>query len=124
MGAEGVAAVLDSEDLDRYHLPRPGDHAGMADMVLAAKDGYAINGSASGDAFVVANESPTGSHGYLSTEPKMNALFVASGAGIRAGTRLESVENIDLAPTVARLLGVRLDQASGQPIAAILDEKD
>ena len=114
-GAEGVAAVLGPEDFGRYHLPRPDGHPGMADLILAARDGYAISGEPTGDAFVVPNETTTGSHGYLSTEPKMNALFVASGAGIKAGARLEAIDNIDIAPTVARLLGVPLDSKSVRP---------
>lgn len=122
--AEGVAAVLGPEDYPRYHLPSPKDHPGMADMVLAAKDGYGVSGAVSGDDFVVPNDPPTGSHGYLSTEPKMNAVFVASGAGVKAGARLETVENVDVAPTVAHLLGVPLKQASGRVLNEILDDKD
>jgi glycerophosphoryl diester phosphodiesterase/predicted AlkP superfamily pyrophosphatase or phosphodiesterase len=120
--AEGIAAVVEPEDFPRYHLPRPGDHTGMADLVLAAKDGYAITGAATGEEFVVPNAATTGAHGYLSTEPKMNAIFVAAGAGIRAGARPEAVENIDVAPTVARLLGVKLDGAQGRALEEILDD--
>jgi hypothetical protein len=125
-GAEGVAAVLGPEDFARYHLPSPGDHPAMADLILAAKDGYAIAGAATGDEFVVPNPdgATTGAHGYLSTEPKMNAVFVASGAGIRGGSRLEAVDNVDLAPTVAKILGVRLNGASGRALDEILDDRD
>jgi predicted AlkP superfamily pyrophosphatase or phosphodiesterase len=119
--AEGIAAVVEPEDFPRYHLPRPGDHPGMADLILAAKDGYAITGVATGEEFAVPNAATTGAHGYLSTEPKMNAVFVAAGAGIRAGARTEAVENIDVAPTVARLLGVKLDGAQGRALEEILD---
>ena len=62
----------------------------MADLILVARDGYAVSGDATGDAFVVPTEGTTGAHGYLATEPKMNALFVASGAGIEAGAKLAS----------------------------------
>ncbi|MDR3633744.1 MAG: alkaline phosphatase family protein [Isosphaeraceae bacterium] len=122
--AEGIAAVLEPGDFSRYHLPLPGENQGMPDMILAAKDGYAIGASATGDEFVVTNESTTGSHGYLSTEPKMNALFVASGAGIKAGQRLDQVDNIDVAPTVARLLDVPLNGASGRVLSEILIDGD
>lgn len=120
--AEGVAAVLEPGDFARYHLPRPSDHPGMADFVLAAKDGYAVVGAAAGDDFVVPNARATGAHGYLSTEPKMNATFVASGSGIRAGARPQAVANIDIAPTVAKLLGVSLDGAAGRVLQEILDD--
>jgi predicted AlkP superfamily pyrophosphatase or phosphodiesterase len=120
-GAEGIAAVLEADDFPRYGLPRPADHAGMADMILAAKEGYSVGGSAIGDTLVQEHKQ-TGSHGYLSTEPKMNALFVASGAGIKRGAKLPSVENVDVAPTAARLLGIQLDGASGRALTEFLDE--
>lgn len=84
-GAEGVAAVVGPEDFGRYNLPSPDGHTGMADLILAAKNGYAIGGDATGHAFVFPNDTTTGSHGYLSTEPQMNALFVVSGRGSRPG---------------------------------------
>ena len=37
----------------------------------------------------------------------MNAVCVLSGAGIKPGVTLKNVENIDLAPTVARLLDLK-----------------
>jgi hypothetical protein len=76
---------------------------------------------ASGDDLVVVNPNPTaGAHGFLSTEREMNALFVASGACIKSGKRLATVENIDVAPTIARLLGVSLKDASGRVLEEIL----
>jgi glycerophosphoryl diester phosphodiesterase len=119
-GAEGIAAVLGPEDFARYHLPRPDDQPGMADLILAARAGYAFSGDATGDALVVPNEGTTGAHGYLSTEPAMNAVFVASGAGIKAGAELGTVDNTNVAPTVARLLGVAPERASGRALEEIL----
>src|SRR4051812_46350510 len=66
--SEGVAAILEPDDFARFHLPRPEAQPAMADMVLAAKAGYAFAGESAGEGFVVANETTTGSHGYLSTE--------------------------------------------------------
>ena len=50
----------------------------------------------------------------------MNAIFVASGAGIKASTRITAVENIDVAPTMARVLGVPLENASGRVLEEVL----
>ncbi len=113
-GAEGIAAVIEPKDYAQYHYPQPADDPHMADLVIAAKEGYTVSGSVTGDELVVANKSTTGSHGYLSTWPDMNATFVVAGAGVRAGTPLETIENIDLAPTVAKLLGVQLEGAAGK----------
>ena len=120
-GAEGVASVLDASDFPRLHLPKPKDHPGMADMIIAAKEGYSVGGTTNGDT-LVAEHKQTGSHGYLSTEPKMNALFVASGSGIKRGAKLPSIENVDVAPTAAHLLGIKLEDVTGRVLDEFLDE--
>ena len=119
--AEGVAALLEPEDFPRLGLPRPGDHPSMADLILAAKPGYAVAASAEGDQFVVPGKTTTGSHGYLATEPGMNGTFVVAGAGIKPGAKLATVDNVDVAPTVAHLLGVTIPGATGRVIGPILD---
>ena len=54
--------------------------------------------------YVSPNDLPTAgtAHGYLSTEPKMNAIFVAAGAFIGAPTKLPTIDIIDVAPTIPR----------------------
>jgi predicted AlkP superfamily pyrophosphatase or phosphodiesterase len=47
-----------------------------------------------------------GAHGYDPTLPSMSAIFYAAGPQIQPGT-LEQVRNIDIAPTILQLLGVR-----------------
>ena len=97
----------------------------MGDLVLAAKEGYAFSLEATGDDLVVANPNPSAvAHGFLSTEPKMNAIFVAAGAGIKAGARVTNVANIDVAPTMARLLGVPLENPSGRVLEGVLRERE
>ena len=84
-----------SGDDTRHHLPQPGDNPAMGDLILAAKEGHAFSLEATGDELVVANSNPiAGANGLLSTEPKMNAIFVASGAGIRSGMRVATLENL------------------------------
>lgn len=47
-------------------------------------------------------------------------MFLASGKQVQAGTRLNSVPVIDIAPTIASLLGVQLPDADGTPLSALL----
>lgn len=123
--AEGIAAVLGPDDFARYHMPTPATHKDMAQLVLVAKDGYTIGGATAGDTFVAENKTgTTGSHGFVSTEPKMNAIFVASGSGIKTDVPLKTLDNSDVAPTVARLLGVPLKQATGRILSEIIAEGD
>ncbi|MBV8879031.1 MAG: alkaline phosphatase family protein [Planctomycetaceae bacterium] len=54
-----------------------------------------------------------GNHGQLPTRPGLQTGFLAEGAGIRAGARIERMRVIDIAPTVAELLGLDLPEAEG-----------
>jgi predicted AlkP superfamily pyrophosphatase or phosphodiesterase len=65
-----------------------------------------------------------GMHGYLPSLPEMATGFIVSGAGVRKGQRVPLVRMLDVAPTVAALLGVELNGAAGLPIAGILESRD
>jgi len=80
------------------------------DLVVVTQDGYGVSTMAEGDDWVVGNTEgkvSLGSHGFISTLSKMNAPCILSGAAIRRGAHLKEAENIDVAPTVAKLLGLR-----------------
>lgn len=122
-GQEGVASVLGPERFAEYGLPHPREYVQAPDLVIVAKDGYAVSGTAEGDTLVATGSEirvSAGSHGFVSTEPKMNAVCVLSGAGIRRGAQLKDVENIDIAPTVARLLGLANFAADGRVLEGAL----
>lgn len=64
----------------------------------------------------------TGMHGYDPALPDMGGVFLAIGRGVPAGARLDAVRQIDVAPTVARLLGIAPPRdAEGEPIPGIGD---
>lgn len=57
-----------------------------------------------------------GAHGYDPELHSVSAIFLAAGPDIKRG-ELERVRNIDLAPTIAKLLRVKLaDTIQGRPI--------
>jgi predicted AlkP superfamily pyrophosphatase or phosphodiesterase len=118
---EGIDAVVGPEDFGKHGLPLPDVYPQMADLILVAKDGYGFSATATGEDFVVASETTLGTHGFLSTNPKMNATFIASGAGIRKGEVIDVIENIDLAVTIARLLDVPFT-GDGKVTAAALQD--
>ena len=53
-----------------------------------------------------------GGHGYAPDVPEMGATFMAVGRGVPAGLALDEVHQIDLAPTVAKLLAIDPPQQS------------
>lgn len=119
---EGIAAVLTPADFAKYGLPQPGEYAQMADLILVAKDGYGINATATGEDFVIKSEATLGTHGFLSTHPLMNATLIASGTGIRQGVTIDVVENIDVTPTIAHLLGIPFTSADGKVLTEALQK--
>jgi predicted AlkP superfamily pyrophosphatase or phosphodiesterase len=120
-GMEGVARVLTPAEFAPLGYPTPDANPRMADLVLAAAEGFAFDGSVEGEPIVdaPAGASP-GSHGYLNTDPDMRAIFVASGAGIKPGAKLGVIENLSVAPTIARLLGLEMKDVTGKPLVDIL----
>ena len=93
----------------------------MADLVLAAADGYAFSGDANGP--VIGDVPPganAGNHGYLSSNTDMRPIFVAWGAGVKPGAKVDGVRSIDVAPTIARLLGLTMQNIDGRVISGAL----
>jgi predicted AlkP superfamily pyrophosphatase or phosphodiesterase len=123
MGREGLATVIEPERFAEFGLPDVRDWPQMADMVLVAEEGYCFSGKGDDDRWVAPFAQAgvsIGNHGFVATNPKMNALLIMAGAGVRKGVELETIENIDVAPTVAHLLGIRLPDTDGRIIAGAL----
>jgi predicted AlkP superfamily pyrophosphatase or phosphodiesterase len=119
-GLEGVAAVLTPEQFAAHGLPHPREYSQAPDLVIVAKDGYGVSGAAEGESFEVESKIAKGAHGFIATQRNMNAVCIASGAGIRSGVRLQNVENIDIAPTVAKLLDLGEFTADGRVLTDAL----
>ncbi len=113
---EGIADVILSNRFATLGLPQPEADSQMFDVLLAAKPGYSFSG-ATGGAVTAAVPQQAGSHGYLASDPQLDAIFIASGYGITPGTKLERARTIDVAPTVAKLLGLTLPKAKGRSLA-------
>ncbi|MBI3854287.1 MAG: alkaline phosphatase family protein [Planctomycetes bacterium] len=114
-GLEGLRTLLEPKDFGAWGMTTPDKDPRMGDFVLAAKEGSSFSDAASGDAIVV--EGPLkGTHGYLPDDPKLHATFIAWGAGIRRGARLPVTDSINVAPTIAKLLGLKFDGADGKPL--------
>lgn len=58
--------------------------------------------------------------GYLPSRSEMRAIFIAAGRGIRSGSRIEYARLVDIAPTIARLLGLEMKVSRGRVIDEVL----
>ena len=118
---EGVDLVIDSADFPSHGLPDPEAHPQMADLVLSARSGYSFVDMAAGEDVVRAKTGVIkGSHGFDARHPAMHAMFVACGAAIRPGTKLGTIANTSVAPTMAAILGLRIEGADGPVLQEIL----
>lgn len=63
-----------------------------------------------------------GMHGFLPQREPLKAVFAAAGPSIRAGVRLPEIRIVDVAPTIARLLGTELARADGRALDEIWKE--
>jgi hypothetical protein len=50
----------------------------------------------------------------------MRAIFVAWGASVRPGIKVQQVRSWDVAPTVGRLLGIEMKNISGHTLTEVL----
>jgi predicted AlkP superfamily pyrophosphatase or phosphodiesterase len=114
-GVEGIDKVIGVDGFAALGLPTPQKDPQMSTLQLTAKDGYSFSG-ATGGPVTAAVPQQRGSHGYLASDHDMDALFIASGFGVRAGALSGQISNLDVAPTIAKLLGVPLPSAKGKPL--------
>ena len=112
---EGIDKIIGPEGFSALGLPQPERDPQMFEMLLTAQDGFSFSGSVGGPV-TSAVAQQAGSHGYLAGDPEMDALFIANGYGVRPGATMGKIANIDVAPTIAALLGVALPTAKGKPI--------
>lgn len=83
-------------------------------------EGYYLSDGFAQNSFLIGT-TRRGAHGFLPTEPRMFTGLILSGAGVRAGVPLPSVRQIDIAPTVARLLGFDMPDAEGVPLFGVIE---
>ena len=107
--SNGIERVIDGAELRR----RGGFPGAIA--LVNLRDGYTLGDNSRGP--LVVNVSTGGMHGYLPDSPAMRASFIIAGPGIPAGRALGVIDQRAIAPTLARVLGVRLPDAE---VAAVL----
>ena len=120
-GLEGVRVERGERlpaELRLRHPTRTGD------LVVRCEPGFAFDRGVSDRAARVLGRR-RGVHGYAPEHPDMAGIFLALGRGVPAGARPPSVRAIDVAPSVAALLGIDPPRdAEGAPIGALAPATD
>ncbi len=86
---------------------------------LEAEPGYGFSDAATGPALAPAAARAVG--GYLPDRAEMDAGFVAWGRGLRRGVRVPRMNQADVAPTLARLVGLDLAEVEGRALVGLLE---
>lgn len=85
-----------------------------AAFIAGTKPGFYFGGGL--DAPIIRNIKPGGGHGFLPELTEMDSSFFIAGPGIPAGRDLGRIDMRDIAPTLAKLLGVELPTAEGRDV--------
>jgi predicted AlkP superfamily pyrophosphatase or phosphodiesterase len=85
---------------------------------LDAAEGYWIDEDLAGP--IVKPSPMRGSWGNVAGGPALGPGFVAWGRGVRSGARIPTMQQTDVAPTAAALLGLAFGAPDGEPVAAAL----
>lgn len=115
-----IAKIVRPDDMHAMGQPRyeESPYARAHYLVIADADTYLTTNDGDEKITRRPRETPSHTHGYLPEHPRMHTSLVLSGAGIRSGVTGGHVNNLDIAPTIAELLGLDLDWTSGR----VLDE--
>lgn len=118
---EGIDKVIDGTEGPTLGMPLPSENQGMGDLILYPKAGYAFNASAAGEEATGPTTNYGGTHGYLNSDPELDGIFIASGAGIKRGVVLPRMANLDVAPTIAKLLKLEIPNVEGKVLGEVLE---
>ncbi|HUZ96874.1 MAG TPA: hypothetical protein VMU57_18370 [Edaphobacter sp.] len=101
-GKPGVLAALTPEEAAKQGWPTLAQSDQAPDPLLSAANGYAFDDGATGEYVTPTKE--VGAHGYPNSDPLMQASFIAEGSGIKPIGEIPAFPNLDVTPTIARLL--------------------
>jgi predicted AlkP superfamily pyrophosphatase or phosphodiesterase len=85
---------------------------------LEARPGFAFDDSTGGPLLRPATRRAAG--GYLKPRPDLGPGFVAYGRGVRRSLRIPEIDQLDIAPTIAKLRGLELPGARGRAFVGVL----
>ena len=115
-GSEVPLRIVERTELDALGAnPR-------AVFFVEPAESYALDGGWTGEAVVVP-AAGGGAHGFLPAQRGMPTGLILSGAGIRAGSTLGTVRQVDIASTTAYLLGFEMSGIQGKVLVGALENR-
>jgi predicted AlkP superfamily pyrophosphatase or phosphodiesterase len=119
-GQEGYGKIVPPSELSKYGVGDAKVDPHAPDMLIFSQMGAIFGDTAAGELPFRDKPERKGSHGHDPDFPELQATFIACGAGIKPGVNLGQIRNIDVAPTLARLLGLEMKDVDGKVLKAAL----
>jgi Type I phosphodiesterase / nucleotide pyrophosphatase len=119
---EGISRVVRPDEFHELGLPRYEENPYVLGQYIILGDVHtrAVVDEESTSTRPVALASPLYGHSTLPSDPSMYTVFVAAGRKVKTGVRVGHVRNLDIAPTIAELLGLRMEGLEGRVLTEIL----
>lgn len=110
-----VRQIAGPENMHELGLPtfEESEYASGQYLLIPDIDFYLVADPASPSTAPRPRKTPAHSHGYLPQHPRMYPALVLSGAGVKNHVNIPHAKNMDIAPTIAKLLGIRLEPVTG-----------
>ena len=117
---EGIEAVIPSAEFASIgHVP-PTQDPREPDIFVAAAEGYSFADNLASKELITPVGSTKGTHGNHPNNRLLDATFVAWGAAIKPGVTLPRIRNVDVAPTMAAILGLKMENVEGRVLSEML----
>jgi predicted AlkP superfamily pyrophosphatase or phosphodiesterase len=104
----GINRVIDADEIAR--MGGTGRASFWIDFKLGYEAGYNAQASA------VYASSQKGTHGWFPDHPEMRATFIITGPGAAKHGALGEIDQRDIAPTIAHVLGLAMPSADGKSL--------
>jgi hypothetical protein len=117
---EGVEAVISSRDFASIGHVSPEQDPHEPDILVAAAEGYSFAENPASKELITSTGTTKGTHGNHFNNRLLDATFIAYGAAIKPGATLPRIRNVDVAPTMAAILGLKMENVEGRVLSEIL----
>jgi hypothetical protein len=122
LALEGIGRIVRPEAFHDLGYPRYEEdlHVPGQYMIIGDIDTFVVADPDSSSTERRPLAEPHHTHGSPPDHPRMYPGLVLSGRGIRRDERIGHVHNLDIAPTIARLLGLEMEGLEGRVLEEAL----
>ncbi len=113
----GVKKLYKRENLDELHVD-PSIH-----YMLEARKGYSFEDDITDEDVVdlTTRGETYATHGYSTEQDNYHCNLIIAGKNIKTNEQLGEVEMVDIAPTLARMLGIKLENVDGRSLDEVFN---